>query len=255
MRIAVLAGNGQSTNILLNWLCDSGYNDVRVIVEDKPSRLSLFRARRRRLGSVRAIGQVLFVLCVVPVLRRSSRARREEILSSHRLRDGTPSMNSITRVSSINDSAVITELVEYAPHVILVNGTRIIRRDIIDAVAVNILNTHVGITPAYRGVHGGYWALWSRDPENFGVTLHLVDSGVDTGRIVSQRFGKPDGADNFVSYPVLQQAIILPALYEVLKIIEGAGELPIAESSQMLSRQWYHPTLWGYLAGRMRGIK
>ena len=40
---------------------------------------------------------------------------------------------------------------------------------------------HAGITPQYRGVHGGYWAVVNNDPEHCGVTIHFVDKGIDTG--------------------------------------------------------------------------
>ena len=49
-----------------------------------------------------------------------------------------------------------------------------------------VVNVHAGITPRYRGVHGGYWALAERHPEWVGTTVHLVDPGIDTGAILAQ---------------------------------------------------------------------
>jgi methionyl-tRNA formyltransferase len=46
---------------------------------------------------------------------------------------------------------------------------------------------HAGITPRYRGTHGGYWVLLNNDPGHCGVTIHLVDPGIDTGSIVARR--------------------------------------------------------------------
>ena len=40
-------------------------------------------------------------------------------------------------------------------------------------------NLHWGIH--YRGAESSFWALYHRDLENVGVTLHLIDQGVDTG--------------------------------------------------------------------------
>ena len=52
---------------------------------------------------------------------------------------------------------------------------------LLEAVPAVFLNTLAGITPSYRGVHGAYWALVQRQPDACGVTVHLVDAGIDTG--------------------------------------------------------------------------
>ena len=54
-----------------------------------------------------------------------------------------------------------------------------------------VLNYHAGITPKYRGMNGGYWALATGDAGNFGATVHLVDAGVDTGGVLHQVRGRP----------------------------------------------------------------
>ncbi len=69
---------------------------------------------------------------------------------------------------------------------VLVVGTRIISRKVLVAVAAPFINYHDGITPKYRGIHGGYWASAQSDLANFGVTVHLVDPGIDTGEVLYQ---------------------------------------------------------------------
>ena len=56
-----------------------------------------------------------------------------------------------------------------------------LRRPLLEACGCPVVNYHSGINPAYRGINGGYFALANGEPEHFGVTLHLVDLGVDTG--------------------------------------------------------------------------
>ena len=106
--------------------------------------------------------------------------------------------------------------------VVVVNGTRIIARRVLEASDAVFINTHCGITPEYRGVHGGYWALYRSDPENCGVTVHLVDPGIDTGGILAQQRIEPGPHDNFVTYPYLQLAAGLPLLVEAVgSALEG----------------------------------
>lgn len=46
------------------------------------------------------------------------------------------------------------------------------------------INTHPSLLPYNRGKHYNFWALVEQVP--FGVTLHRVDSGIDTGDIIAQ---------------------------------------------------------------------
>lgn len=255
MKIVVLAGAGQSTNILLNWLEDNGYNRIVAIVEQRPSPGQIIRYRMRRLGLSKALGQILFALCIVPITQRNSRGRRQAILTEHHLREGAAAAVEPIFVDTINSVEVKSILRDTDPDVVLVNGTRIIKADILNAVPAVFLNIHAGITPTYRGVHGGYWSLWSGDRENFGVTLHMVDPGVDTGRVVAQHRTNPSDLDNFSSYPLLQQAMALPLLGAALQTIKAGQALETAEPTTACSRQWFHPTLWQYVAGYLRGVR
>lgn len=47
------------------------------------------------------------------------------------------------------------------------------------------INTHPSLLPHNRGKHYNFWALVEGAP--FGVTLHFVDEGIDSGDIVAQR--------------------------------------------------------------------
>jgi len=46
------------------------------------------------------------------------------------------------------------------------------------------INTHPSLLPHNRGKHYNFWAIVEQAP--FGVTLHKVDEGVDTGDVVAQ---------------------------------------------------------------------
>ena len=256
MRLTVLAGAGSSTEILLNWLAAAGYDDVEAIIEEAVPRKTILRNRLRRLGLAPVVGQVAFMAMILPWLSWASRGRRDEILRHNGLSASSSAPGHRVGVENINSDWVADRLCDRKPDVVLVNGTRILRPPVLGSVNVPFINTHVGITPTYRGVHGGYWALWNRDAGNFGVTLHLVDAGVDTGAILAQVRTTLTKGDNFASYPLLQQAAVFPALARVLDAIMR-GERPETQPAPagMESRQWYHPTLFQYVSGRLRGVK
>ena len=255
MKITVLAGQGASSAILLNWLIHKGYTDLAVILEAPTTRLDLIRQRTRRLGWVRTLGQVAFMVSVLPLLRFESAGRRRELLSLFELKDQMPALDQCLNVQTINDDQVVDHLRSRAADLVLVNGTRIIRAPVLRATDAPIINTHVGITPHYRGVHGGYWSIWNNDRENFGVTLHCVDEGVDTGRILAKHKIAPEPTDNFASYPLLQQAASFGGLEDLLEAIRKGKPLNELARSPDEGRQWTHPTLIEYAHGRLRGVR
>ncbi len=141
-----------------------------------------------------------------------------------------------------------------APDVVIVNGTRIISNEILTSIPAPFINTHMGMTPKYRGVHGGYWALANEDNENCGVTVHLVDQGIDTGGILYQTAITVQPDDNYNSYPIHQIASAIPLMHQALNDI--AENRLATKSGVQPSMLWSHPTLFAYLLNWWRkGVK
>ncbi|MEJ7677594.1 MAG: formyltransferase family protein [Segetibacter sp.] len=114
---------------------------------------------------------------------------------------------------------------------------------------------HVGITPGYRGVHGAYWALVNNDKAHAGVTIHYIDEGIDTGKVIAQDTISITAKDNFVTYPYLQIAKGLPLIIEAIKAIKN-GERPGSIPLVTFSKLWSHPTLSEYIKNWLtKGIK
>ena len=250
-RVVLLAGRGDATHVVYHYLA-ALFDDVVAVVEDPPSRLTLAHRRARRLGWRQAFGQVAFVVLGMPVLRWVARNRIATILADAGL-DATP-IETLRRVPSVNDPETIEVLRRLDPSVVVVNGTRIIARDVLEAIGCPVVNIHTGITPTYRGVHGGYWALVEGRPDLAGVTVHLVDPGIDTGDVLAQGAFEPGPGDSIVTYPYLQLARGLPLLSaQVERCLAGR---PLAPQSTDLttgeSQLRWHPTLWGYVARRVR---
>lgn len=248
-RIVLLAGEGASTRAVHQALL-SRFGPVRVILERPVSPLQLLRRRVRRLGLPTVAGQILFMSAVVPVLKVSGRKRIEEICRQYGL-DLCPLPKSVTHVLSANSDETRQALRDARPDVVVVNGTRILSPETLRAVDAPFVNTHAGITPMFRGVHGGYWALAHRRPELAGTTVHLVDEGVDTGAILAQAAIRPSEEDSFATYPYLQLGVGLPLLLDaVAKLLRGSVT-PLPPRNELPSALRSHPTAWGYIARRV----
>jgi phosphoribosylglycinamide formyltransferase-1 len=251
-RIVLLASDGLSTRVIYHGLREE-FDIVEVMLERKTSALKMLRHRARKLGMAQTLGQFGFIL-YSRLLGRASRSRIELLLHRHGLSDAPIPAQVITHVASANERGVASRLRQCAPQAVVVNGTRILSKKLLAAVDAPFVNTHTGITPTYRGVHGGYWALTNDDLAHCGVTVHLVDAGVDTGGILYQALITPEADDNFTTYPILQLVQGLPLMRVALRDV-AAGQLA-PRVSEGPSRQWYHPTLLGYWKTRLRrGIK
>jgi phosphoribosylglycinamide formyltransferase 1 len=251
-RIVLLAGDGLSTRAMYHGLREE-FDVIEVVLERKPSAVKMLRYRARTLGLMQTLGQLGFIV-YSRWLGRASRARIEQLLHRHGLSDAPIPAQTIAHVTSANERSVAKRLRELAPQAVVVNGTRILSKRLLAAVDAPFVNTHMGITPAYRGVHGGYWALASDDREHCGVTVHLVDAGVDTGGILYQALVTPEADDNFATYPILQLAQGLSLMRAALRDVVAGRAIP--RPSEGASRQWYHPTLLGYWKTRLlRGVK
>ena len=251
-RVVLLGQDGASTALLYHALAKAF--ETYVVLEEGPSTWALLRSRMRRLGVMRVFGQVLFQVFVAVPLGALSKSRRQAIISESGISGAPIPENVISRVSTVNGTACWETVRALSPEVVCINGTRILSAKTIAALQRPILNTHVGMTPRYRGVHGAYWALVNNDHEHCGVTVHLVDEGVDTGGVLYQGTIEPTANDNFTTYPTLQMArgsaLLVSAVHTALR-----GELKVIQGPAG-DKRWYHPTLWQYLFYRItRGVK
>jgi folate-dependent phosphoribosylglycinamide formyltransferase PurN len=254
MTVVLMAGPGDSTHIVYNALI-AKFDVTRVILENRVSRKQLLGRRVKRLGWPTVAGQTAFQALAVPLMTITSRMRIQRIKEKFGLDDSTPPVERTIRVTSANSEGAIAALKLAEPSVVVVNGTRILSKAVLSSVEAPFINLHTGITPAYRGVHVGYWALAERRPDLFGVTVHVVDEGIDTGGVVAQTTLEPEPADNFVTYPYLQLAAALPLLEKAVGDAL-AGAITLQAPAEGRSRLYYHPTLGQYLRNRLRyGIR
>jgi len=247
-KIVILAGKGITTNILYNALNKDFAIDT-VILEESISKKKFLKKRINSLGIWKVSGQVLFQLSIAKLLNFFSAKRKKEILQEFNLEVNPLPAEKIIHIKSVNDEECIAALQKINPDVVVVNGTRIISKEVLDCIPAKFVNIHAGITPRYRNVHGAYWALVNNDKDNCGVTVHLVDPGIDTGSIIYQSKISITRDDNFITYPLLQIAegiiYLKKALHDIFE------EKLVLKKGTADSRIWHHPTLRQYLYHRI----
>jgi methionyl-tRNA formyltransferase len=243
-KIVFLASDCESSRWVYNAVIKD-YEFAAAIIEKPISKKTLFKGRIKKIGFFKVLGQAMFSVLIVPYLKKKAKHRKEALIQQYYL-DGSNFADKKTHhVTSVNDETCKQLLLQLQPDIVLVNGTRIISKKILQCTNAIFINMHVGITPWYRGSHGGYWALYNNDAANFGTTIHLIDTGVDTGGVLRQAFIKPGGKDNFTTYPILQVAAGITALKEVLPhLINGTYNL---KKHTEKGTMYYQPTIWQYV--------
>ena len=85
-----------------------------------------------------------------------------------------------------NDKAFIDTLKRYSPHfIILADYGKILKKDLLELPEIYPLNIHPSLLPKYRGAAPIERAMMDCQKET-GVSLMVMDEGLDTGPIISQ---------------------------------------------------------------------
>jgi folate-dependent phosphoribosylglycinamide formyltransferase PurN len=252
INVVMLVGNGQSSNFMFNAL-KNDFNIQAVFMDDAVSKKVLLKRRIKNLGLLKVLGQILFILFSKWLGITS--ANKINSLQKELSLDGFSIPSSLIKFhGNLNSEVAIEQLKTLAPDIVVVNGTRILSEKLLNAVHVKFLNTHVGITPKYRGVHGGYWAMASKDKEHCGVTVHIVDKGIDTGGILYQDIIEVDEEDNFFTYPIKQLYKAIPLMKKAINDC-NCNKIDIKQQN-IESKLWYHPTIVDYIYNRLfKGVK
>jgi folate-dependent phosphoribosylglycinamide formyltransferase PurN len=243
-RIILIGTDCTTTWMMVNAL-RKDYPDLIVAVEKPVHRSIIIKRRIARLGLIKVFGQLLFIL-LISIIKYFNTNRLQSLITSTGLSSEVPKDLILNHFSSVNSNEFISWLRFIQPKVVIINGTRIISKKVLNSTKAVFLNTHCGITPAYRGVHGAYWALTLGDNNNVGVTIHIVDEGIDTGSILFQEKIQIENYDNFLTYPIKQYLIGTTLMKRAVKEVV-AGHTLKYNREDLISKIWHHPTIWVYL--------
>lgn len=256
-KIMMIVGDWNYPRFVYNSLKDE-FNIDSIIIDRGESKSIFLKRRIKRLGLIHVVGQLLFRLIALPYINFSSKNRIKEILNQNNIKESSFTKEKLIEVESINSIQGHDILKSINPDIVIIVTTRILSKKTLGITNAKFINIHSGITPLYRGLHGAYWALINNDKKHCGVTVHLVDEGIDTGGILYQGtiIDTITPKDNFMSYTILQLAKALPLLKKAVRDVL-LDNIRIKESQNVIDQKlFYHPTLWFYLFNRLfKGVK
>ncbi len=207
MRIAILSPiNNSLYSRVLTWACiqEPGIDVVQVVV-------------RRTLSWKRIIGEIKR-----DGPRLLKKVHQKLVLGEQTVQSGDPqslfetakteklpglNLTDLCRENNIpvlmvgdhNDTWAVEAIVEAKLDAILFTGGGLIRKDLLNASRLGVINCHAGYLPEYRGMDVVEWPLLNSNNgiDNIGLTLHFMDRGVDTGQILIKKPIEIDQGDTF----------------------------------------------------------
>jgi methionyl-tRNA formyltransferase len=111
------------------------------------------------------------------------------------LRHGSGQFGSLRQVAAFynfplvvgrdqNSRRSVERVRRWSPDLILFAGGDILRTELLQVPRLGVLNVHLGWLPDVRGMSSPEWSLLLGLP--LGVTIHFMDSGIDTGPILKK---------------------------------------------------------------------
>jgi folate-dependent phosphoribosylglycinamide formyltransferase PurN len=91
----------------------------------------------------------------------------------------------VATFSDQNSSSAIAQLKQWSPDLVIFTGGNILRDELLKVPRLGILNSHLALLPEIRGMSSPEWSLLCGVP--LGITVHFMDTGIDTGRILLRR--------------------------------------------------------------------
>lgn len=107
---------------------------------------------------------------------------------------------------------------------------QIFRNEIINVPRLKTINCHAGKLPYYRGRNILNWALIN-DENEFGITVHYIDEGIDTGDIILQKTYPISDDDDYSSLLNVSHIECAVLLVDAIKRIQNNTAKRIRQDS------------------------
>lgn len=179
MKIIILTVESEYSYILLRDLINQKPNEIKGIFISKQIKYNkLIKFIKRKVFS--GLGIKYYLARLIKAFKQNQTKTTVRELAK---KNDIP----IYYTSDINLDSYISQIQNDKPDVIIsAYYDQIIKSELLTIPTFGIINVHSSLLPKYRGVKPAFWVL-RNDEKVTGVTLHLVEKGLDTGDIIDQK--------------------------------------------------------------------
>jgi methionyl-tRNA formyltransferase len=179
MKIVFLCSDDISNKIFIHTLKKYDF-ELLVFVENNGSnKKKLIKKKYKKLTLVEKLFFPLDILFLV-IYKKSI---NKHLKKSLKITSRSLIEENFILTNDINSTEVYENIKNFSPDVIIVRGTTIIKKPLINTKVKYFLNIHGGIVPNYRNVHGQFWSYYHKDYSNMGSSILHLSKGIDNGNI------------------------------------------------------------------------
>lgn len=140
------------------------------------------------------------------------RTKKDKKLQTLALKYNIPCFTS----KNINSSNFIAKIAKYkADLLVSMSFDQIFKEELLALYPKKIINCHAGKLPFYKGRNILNWVLIN-DEKEFGISVHFIEKGIDTGDIILQKTYKINDKDDYTTLLKLAYKECAKLLYEAL---------------------------------------
>lgn len=92
----------------------------------------------------------------------------------------------VYNVKNINSKRSNNLIKKISPDITIISGAPKLKINTINTIKKLCVNVHLGFVSKYRGLDSNLWAIYHRDYNNIGITLHKIENKLDSGEIYLQ---------------------------------------------------------------------
>jgi len=150
----------------------------------------------RKLGQWGLRDLLSYAVAKLAPRKSSSRKQVRNPYLEKALRHGDEVFRSLTGVARVygfpvvtcsdqNSHRAVAQLKQWSPDLAIFTGGNILRDQVLKVPRLGVLNSHLALLPEIRGMSSPEWSLLCGVP--LGITVHSMDSGIDTGPVLLRR--------------------------------------------------------------------
>jgi len=161
----------------------------------------------------------------------------------------------IATCSDQNRQPAVAQLKKWAPDVAVFTGGNILRDEVLRVPRLGVLNSHLALLPEIRGMSSPEWSLLCGVP--LGITIHFMDSGVDTGPILLRReFVAANQCDSLADLRNRMIAEGIDLIAETVTALDRNGIPAVAQAERQKDFQYFvmHERLKALATGQLKKI-
>jgi methionyl-tRNA formyltransferase len=143
----------------------------------------------------------------------------------------------------INSTDTLKILQAQQPKIIILFGSSLIGREIMERFPNRIMNLHVGISGQYRGSSCNFWPIYDGRLDCLGATLLRINAGIDTGEILAQETIAIEERDTEQSLMgkslILGMDLTIQVVHQWLK--GNCSPLPLERNGKLFQKKDFTP--------------